>query len=321
MKEWSKAMKKIITSGDLIKLGAMECAASCIMTALHITGLDYRYFMLSYWNLTYTSKIIMSAKNIIRTDLLYTYGIKKEFMKGNEQNLIELMQGNHMAVLPCHASKLHFFPRIMLGHESHGFHHFILLYDYFPQRESFLVIDPIAEFIGEISTAELWESSVSKHELIYYTLELPNKFEQPSIDQIFIRESATNVMRYGGDKVITKFIEDIKECIKLEQDERNTWIDQNNVTITSIVKTRSLVWQSFCSLNRMTADDVEIGNQLIEAIVKLWTTVNFLLIKMKRSHKQAEIVTTIEDKLLTLKAKERECLEFIKRKGGELAAI
>jgi hypothetical protein len=314
-------MKQLITSVDIIKLAAMECAASCIVTALNIAGLNYRYFLLSYWNLTYSSKIIMSGKHMRRNDLQYAYGIEKECKLGNDNDLIALLQQNHMVLLTCHASRLRFFPKNMLGLESTGFQHYILLYGYQPETGKFLVIDPVAEFIGEITASEIWEGSVRENELLYYSLLLPSSFEQPAVREIFSRESAANVKFYTGDKAMNQFIQDLMECTRLSQEERNAWIDQNNITISSIVKTRSLVWQCFCDLNVMTSDDIREGNEWIEGIVKLWTTVNFLMIKLKRSHANEALVLSIEQKLETLKIKERECLEFIMKKGRELSAV
>ncbi|MFD0697453.1 hypothetical protein ACFQZT_25590 [Paenibacillus sp. GCM10027628] len=314
-------MKQFNTAGDIVKLAAMECAASCIMTALTIAGHDYRYFLLSYWNLNYNSKIIMSGKNMRHNDLQFAYGIAKECRSGTEDDLIALLRQNNMAMLFCKASKLRFFPRNMLGHESSGFQHFILLYGYQPETGKFLVIDPVADYKGEISAYEVWDCSVKSSEIIYYSLELPDYYEQPSASRIFSKESSANLRNYSGDKAIAAFIQDLQACLQWPQDERDTWINQNNITISSIVKTRSIVWECFCDLNLMTPDEIRAGNEIVEQIVSLWTTVNFLLIKLKKNHSNEAIAKSIEQKLETLKVKELECLQFIQQKGLELYAV
>jgi hypothetical protein len=313
--------KQSFTSADIIKLGAMECAASCILTALNIAGMNHRYFLLSYWNLTYNSKIIMSGKHMIRNDLEYAYGIKIEYRLGNEYDLIAMLRHNNMILLSCQASRLRFFSKNMLDLDTTGFQHYILLYGYRSETGNFLVIDPIADFIGEMAPAEIWESSVKENELMYCALLFPEVLKQPAISDIFIRESSANVKFYTGDKAISQFIQDVKECTRLRSEERNIWIDQNNITITSIVKTRALVWQCFCELNVMSGEDIRAGNELLKGVVKLWTTVNFLLIKLKKSFNNEAAVTSIEQKLVLLRNKERECLEFIMEKGRELSAI
>ncbi len=82
-----------------------------------------------------------------------------------------------------------------------------------------------------------------------------------------------------------------------------------------------MVWQSFCSLNVMTWMEIETGGTYISTIVKLWTTVNFLLIKFKRNYSNTQLSETIQQKLKTIKKTENEFLEFIYLKGRDLLAI
>src|SRR4051812_12848538 len=96
------------TPKDVINVAAMECAASCIMTALNIAGLNYRFYLLSYWNLNYHARNLLSGEvNIMRNDLLYAYGIEHKCHIGNEQHLIQALEQKHMILFACHASKLH----------------------------------------------------------------------------------------------------------------------------------------------------------------------------------------------------------------------
>ncbi len=314
-------MKHTVVSSDIVQLAAMECAASCILTALNIAGLDYRHFLLGYWNLTYFSKTIMSGKYMIRNDLKFAYGIEQECRVGTASDLMALLRRNHMILLACRASGLRFFPKGMLAQEAGGFQHFILLYGCRSDPDRFLVVDPVAAYIGEMSAADIWECRVKEKELLYYSLSLPPSFEPPSAREMFARESAAIYDRYAGNKAMDSFIRDVADCVNWDRTARHAWIDQNNITISSIVKTRSLVWQSFCGLNVMTGDEMRAGRERLEGVVKLWTAVNFLLIKWKKSDAGETLAASVIQKLEALKSRERECLHFIKEKGREWAAI
>ncbi|MGG1516563.1 hypothetical protein ABE504_14185 [Paenibacillus oryzisoli] len=310
------------TPENIIHVAPMECAASCIMTALNIAGLNYRFYLLSYWNLNYYAKNLLSGEvNIMRNHLLYAYGTQIKCHNGNAYDLIQAMEQEQLVMFACQASKLRFFPEKFTGHEANGFQHFILLYGYQAESNRFLVIDPIADFIGEITESELRDCALKETEFIYYSLSFPQSFEQPSVSQIFKRESQINADKYTGEKAFHLFIADLEALPSWSQQERETWINQNNITITTIVKMRKMIWQSYCELNMMTATAVQAGQELVEGVVKLWMAVNFLLLKLKKKQNEKNIIAAIAQNLETLISKERECVEFIKLKGDEVVAI
>ncbi len=319
--------KPLVASTDVVKLAAMECAASCVLTSLRIAGLDDRYFMLGYWHLTYSANVLMSGRNMVRNDLEYVYGIRKELVSGAGDRLMASLREGHMVLLYCRASRLPFFPVRMLGHEAKGFEHCILVYQYRQETGRFLVIDPIADYIGEMSLAELYSGSARENRFIYYSLAFPTFFQKPSDVEIFHRESANNFNQYTqeglhtGGKAIDLFCRDLAQCAQWNALDRDAWIDQNNITITSIVKTRPIVWESFRALDVLSSEDIRTGAESIEAIVKLWTIVNFQLIKLKRNPDHATLALSIRAKLKAVRSAESAFLEFLYKKGRECVEI
>ncbi len=318
---------KLITSTDVIKLAAMECAASCVVTGLNISGLDYRYFMLNYWHLIYYGNVLMLRGSIFKNDLGFAYGIEKKLVEGNESKLVESLGRGKMAIFLCRASKLRFFPGSMLGLESNLFQHHILLHGYVPDTGNILAIDPIADFLGEVTIEELLENSIRSGELIYYTLEFPRSFQKPTAREIFQRETESNFKQnvrsrsHPGNDAFSLFLHGLVECLQANTDTRNSWIDQNNITISSIIKSRPLIWQSFCSLDMMTSEELRTGGEYINEIVKLWTALNFLLIKLRRKPADTELLESVQYKVQAIKAAEYEFLEFMHEKGRGLYAV
>ncbi|MEW9700041.1 hypothetical protein [Paenibacillus sp. SI8] len=319
-------MERSITSKDMIKLAAMECAASCMLTGLHLSGMNYRYFLLGYWNLTYYANTLMSGGSILRSDLEYVYGIQVKPVNGSVADIIPILHEGNWAMLECLASKLHFFPKNMLGFESEHFNHFILIHGFEPATNSFLVIDPIADFIGEMSESELRIASVGQEEMHFYVSLSSERTETPSRENIFLYQANLNLKNYclhenSGIGAIQMFSRALSESVTMRSEELDLWIEQNNITVSSISKTRSIVWNNFCELNLLQPEEVQEGDDAVNEIVKLWMTINFLLIKLKRSPSKQTLISTIQKRLEEVGLQERAFLEFIYKKGCVLCAV
>ncbi|MFD2878407.1 hypothetical protein ACFTAO_24040 [Paenibacillus rhizoplanae] len=68
MKKENEAMTSHTDTPDakpeMMKLAAMECAASCILTHLYRSGANPDLFLLDYWNVNYVSRIITASQHV-----------------------------------------------------------------------------------------------------------------------------------------------------------------------------------------------------------------------------------------------------------------
>lgn len=315
----------------VVKLAAMECAASCLMTYLQMKGMSYRYFLMNYWSLVYDSKLIMSGKKVRLYRLDYFYGIRSELKKGTKDDLIHLLHSGSMAMLMCKTTNLNYFPRELMTHEGNGIRHFILIKGYDQDKDEFLVADPTADFTGRITSAQLSKAGADRKDsdsMYYHTLEPPSSsdFVSPDPKEAFHYAASQNLQLYVksdhnfGRKAIDKFSEELVQSANWNKELRDQWIFQNNITISSIVKTRAAVWNSFREMHMMSPSQIEEGNSWIDSIVKLWTTVNFLLIKYKKNS-DTHLLESLLEKLEEIKQREIQFLTKIEQIGSELREI
>ncbi|MWC29854.1 hypothetical protein [Paenibacillus sp. MMS18-CY102] len=317
---------KRVTPDDVIKLAAMECAASCITTALHMHGCDYRYFLLGYWNLTYFSGTLMSGKHVRHLDLESVFGVQKTLHAGSPDDLRGALKEQAIMLMLCHASKLQFFPKNQLSLESEGFQHYILIYGYDVESGQFLIIDPIADYIGRMTDEELYACSVRK-DLRFYSLVFPLHAKQTNHYDVIRQETERNLASYmkdetnDGGNAISQFSSDLAGIAERPAEERNAWIERNNISISSIIKSRALIGEIYRSFQLLEEEGPDQQTGSIEQIIKLWTTVNFLMLKFKRSPANASLIVSLRQKLEAVKAAEAELLDFLRQKGREQCEV
>jgi len=316
------AIKPTVKATDIVKLGAMECAASCLMTGLNIMGLDYRRFMLNYWHLTYFSNIIMSSKSAMQNNVDAIYGIKMELVTGSPLDIERRLAKRTFVMVNCQASKLAFFPSSQQRQEANAFHHYILLYGYDPKKERFLAVDPVVDYTGFISADELLHAGVKEGQLVYYQFDIPESPPNVPLHKLFGELSKKNYMLYtnsefqNGVRALELLQRDLMASMNWQPDRRQSWIDMNMITITSIIKARALAWTCLQELSVLREEDRLHGGPQIDRIVKLWTTVNFLMIKLKRSPAEP-LFESIRQKMDQIRQAEVEFLKFLYEKGRE----
>lgn len=314
------------SSQTVVKLAAMECAASCLLTLLQMKQVSSQYFLMNYWSLNYSSGLLMSGKNIRLYKLDYLYGIQSEFMKGTEEDLVQLIREGGAVLLMCRAGDMDYFPRELLTHEENGIEHFALIYGCDATGSQFQVADPTADYIGTLTREQLGRARVKgkDHSFYYYTLVPPNQFALPDPKEAFQFTSKQNLQLYTkgdlnfGYRAVELFIADLMQSIHWDKERRNSWIYQNNITISSIVKTRSAVWNSICELRLLSPSQLEEGNLAIDRLLKLWTTVNFLLIKYKKNYTDMALLSQLKDKLMEVGDHETQFLLQMERMGSEM---
>ncbi|MGB8953919.1 MAG: hypothetical protein WCC10_00975, partial [Tumebacillaceae bacterium] len=119
-----------------------------------------------------------------------------------------------------------------------------------------------------------------------------------------------------GGKALDQFSRTLAVAEAWEAEERNLWIDRNNITISSIIKTRTKIWESFRDLGVLAPDEEAELEREIQGIVKLWTLLNFLLIKFKRKPEDSSLVASMRQKLIEIKRTELRFLQRIHLLGG-----
>lgn len=173
----------------LVMLAAMECFASCVLTYIRMIGGGRLPPMPDYWNLSYQFRTLLSSKDAKQYSLHYHYGVRMNFARGDGRQLREEIAGGKMAVLLCAASRWSYFPARMLGLETAGFQHSVLICGWDDAAGTFRIADPMVGHIGDASLEEAERAGMrgdGRRELHYFTLELPGAdFRPPTAAEAF----------------------------------------------------------------------------------------------------------------------------------------
>jgi len=318
----------VLPALPMYKLGAMECASSCIMTYLHIAGRDPGRFLLDYWNLNCVSGLLVSSRNVrLNQALQDLYGIRLELARGCPDSLRTLLRRGHCALVQARASRLSFFPPQMLGHEESGFEHFVLAVGAGERDDLVRVVDPIAGFAGTMTADRLREASPVSPDLAYYVLaEKPGRTSGPTREEMFAYAAGRNYDRYvrarhsSGIYAYERFEEALERSAEADRASRDGWVYRNNVTLSSIVKARPAVWNSFAELGLLDEDTVRKGTERVREIANGWTSLNLLLIKYKNDAGERSRLEAVRRKLRDLRDAETEFLAWMDRLGCAFGA-
>lgn len=302
---------------EVIYLGALECLASTVVTSLKMTGRDHRYFIADYWNLNCELTMLLSSRNFAFYNLEAIYGIKSDFVAGPFELLIGELEKGNIVIYNVQASKLSFFPKSMLGFENPFSGHCLLVYKYEPATRTFHVVDPVVNYVGEISMDELIHASAFPGYAGMNTISIGEESSLSSAERLnFSAERNYNsyYLEYvpGGARALRKFREAAAASLEWTQEVRSEWVEKNSISITTVLKLRVLVWDSFRSLADFAEDVIKQGDKSIEEILKLWNSLNFNMLKFGRQPKP-EYVDAIIGYTNLLEEKELDFLEFVYR--------
>ncbi|WP_127529302.1 hypothetical protein [Paenibacillus kobensis] len=318
---------------EMMKLAAMECAASCIMTHLYRSGADPGLFLLDYWNVNYVSRIITASQHVrLNKSLPFLYGIHLVY-KGTGPDLLKhSVQSGNRAVVKCRPADLDFFPPNMLSMAESGFDHYILADSFDEARNAFRVFDPIVDFDGFITEEELLRASAEpeEEEILYYELQ-PDQdqklFESPDKRDIFAYASKRNYEMYvrsqysSGTAALDSFAHDLQGSLALSPEQTSNWLSQNSIAIASITKLRSSIWNSFVQLGVMDKGQVLEGTNRISGILKQWTTLNFLLVKYRKNIGTESLLSSALARLREVQDAELQFLVWMNGIGGDLIEV
>jgi len=307
------------TSASIVNFGAMSCTESCVATLLNLTGCDYRYFFLDYWNLFYEARTLLAGRNLNSVDLDFLFGVSKERRKGIslEECARIADDPDRCVLLLTRASRLPFFPKKLLGFEENGFEHFVLLHNYDALNQGFRVVDPIAGFAGTVSLDELRDTGPNQacHEAFVLTRTLD--FQPPSPKDLLSYVGKRNYIRsLLSESAFRLVLRDVDRLADRPDAERKKWIEQNNIAITSIVKNRRLVWHSFVALGILNDEQRSRFEPKVQSIISEWTGLNLLLFKWARTKGESLLTGSIRNKIQSIQAAEKSFLSAMNIEGS-----
>ncbi|MGO4548857.1 hypothetical protein AB4Z29_29110 [Paenibacillus sp. 2TAB23] len=301
-------------------LAALECTASCIVSALSLSGGDPRYFLLGYWHIGYYDGMLMSVRNMKWIDLRFEYGIRFYLTSGSAEEISSLLDEGGMAIVLCRASRLRFFPRSMLGFESAGFYHSILLHRRCDGEGEggYEIVDPVAGYAGEMTAAELLHASVRRNELVYCKLVWDAAYSRPSRRESLRKESAAilNGYRREAGRAFQLFCADVAASADWEEERRRTWAEQNMIALSAMIRMRGLVWQSYRELGSYSEWESAEGDRRAGAVKRGWMNVNLLLAKLGKRRPAEDLREGMLRKLEGVRLAELELLEYLAARGG-----
>lgn|GEM_PF-3351420 len=318
---------------EMIKLAAMECAASCILTHLYRSGANPGLFLLDYWNVNYVSRIITASQHVrLNNSLPFLYGIHLVYKGTGPDPLKQSVRLGNRALVKCRPADLDFFPPNMLSMAESGFDHYILVDSFDEARNAFRGFDPIVDFDGFITVEELMRASAEPEgeEILYYELQ-PNQerkvFESPDKRDIFAYAAKRNYEMYvrsqysSGIAALDSFAHDLQGSLALSPEQTSNWLNQNSIAIASIIKLRSSIWNSFVQLGVMDKAQVLEGTNRISGILKQWTALNFLLVKYRKNIGDEALISSALARLRETGDAELQFLAWMNGIGGDLIAV
>lgn len=328
-------LREQVTACGLVKLAAMECFASSVMTYLRMAGKDDYRFLLDYWSIRYQFRTLLFSKDVKQMDPEFMSGTRLRFVKGDDAVLYDCITSGLSAVFLCTASKLPYFPRSMLGLESSGFQHSILICGWDEAARQYLVADPMVDYIGWVSQQELVNAGSrmeARKEVLFFALEdeEADSYEEMNPYRLFAYAAERNLRLYsqhasasdtmpagasgqgkskeaswmewlgnrnGGVRAYNMFAQDAVTSLSVHENKRNSWIDRNCLTIGSAIAIRRMVWSSFRRLGVLTADQDRDGEERLEQVLKQWRNMHFKLLKYKRAskHEQEQVEAIIRN--------------------------
>jgi hypothetical protein len=304
----------------IFKLGPLECVTSNFINALILWGKNYKLFLLNYWTVDYYHQLFLGSRNLNLCLIPYLYGIKINIQKGMLQDINNLLNQNHMAIVLCKASQLAYFPIRYLTHENRGLGHTFLIYGYNSNDQTYKIIDAMANFSGSISMKQLEDLVDADGNLSYYPL-IYSDHTEPKIEDIFVKATTYNytlftqkVFNYG-QKSFLSFYKAILDSFNWDKTARNQWIDQNTLTITSLINNRLTIWNYIKELKLLNPEEESLIGEKMDNLIKQWKSLIFILTKLKKTIDD-NLCDSLKNKLELLKELE-EAVLLIMRKVGQ----
>ncbi|MBW7476493.1 C39 family peptidase [Paenibacillus oenotherae] len=300
---------------ELISVAPMECIPSSVMTMLKAKGYNPELFLIDYWNLNYynRSKIVISAKKTINVkNLKKVYGIDVVYVHGDKRALAESIMSGNSILYECKSSRLHFFPESLMTHEDSGFNHFIIVHGYDEGTEDFYVMDPVADFQGTMTYDELVGAGLYNGRLYYFDFRFPSSFIPPSPKDMLSYAVTQNYNYHvhntfaSGVNVLRRFNREVSDPDIADRSIQK-WVEQNNITLVSIIRMRKRVWESLCSLGVLNDDAVAMLSGKVDRIMTQWKSLNFLLTKY-RFKQTPTVIESISNKVEDIIQSEKDFL-------------
>ncbi|MDP9698971.1 hypothetical protein J2T16_001872 [Paenibacillus intestini] len=308
----------IFKEESLTLLAPMECLSSCVVSYLKHIGMNPNYFLIGYWSLRYDYGNLAAGMSASEYNLTESYGLDiVPAINSSKEELIRSLSQGHVSFYSCISSSLTYFPKVMLTHENSGFTHVILLVGYNETTDRILLADPTAKYLGEIRFEDLLAAGTSTSGFSYYMLQ-QNGYKSMVLNS-YIKEKVSQAYMaylYPNDHssihlAVKSFIDDLDASFHWTKAKRDSWIMQNNISLTSIYKMRGVFWKSYKESCELTEANVLLGDSLIEGIIRQWVSSNFMLVKYQRANDNQLLVESIKQGIKKAVDQEREFLAFL----------
>jgi hypothetical protein len=300
-----------------------ECYANCMLSLLKLWNLDADLFFLQYWFVNY-DKLLLSSKHPRLNYMDYYYNLEYRFYNSHHNTIKENLDDDAAVLLYCDTKSLYYYPKDYTGGGDFGLMHFIIVYGYNADEGYFYVLDPTVDFIGTLSYGDV-DKLISEIENEIIIRCKRTSRSKPNEDKIGVFKKATrqsyllyNLVEISCGKMATeRFSQDFDVCREWDEDVRDSWLNYNCVSLTSIIKNRSAIRNGLFKVDVLPPGDKQDVENLFANVIKDWTAISFLLTKFKMK-KDFSITANIKTKLGLAQGDEARLLERLYEIGKAL---
>ena len=300
-----------------------ECYANSLLSLLKLWNVDPTLFFAQYWFLSY-DRLLLSAKHPRLNYLEDYYNLEYRFFISHNHTIVDSLDEGAAVMLYCDTKSLYYYPHDYTGGADFGLMHFIIIYGYDSDQQLFSVLDPTVDFIGTLSYGDVDKLIAEVENQIFVrvkktpaTRPVENKVE------FFKRSSRQSYLLYHlaeqncGMRAPERFIADLDVCESWEGSLWDNWTLYNCVSLTSIIKNRSAIWNGLEKIGVLTPSQLEKCHELYVSIAKDWNSLSFLMTKF-RMKKDFKLVGNLKTKLLAVQKDESSLLDELYRIGKSL---
>ncbi|TVX92756.1 C39 family peptidase [Paenibacillus agilis] len=303
-----------VNPAHLVKLGALECAMSSIATALKLIGRDPGRLLMHYWNMTYYRDVLYAGRNVMRSRI-ETFGncsLQFQICRGSLLEMQQQLKSGCLFLYQCRASQLPFFPRNMLNFEANGFDHYVLVSGYDEDTDSFYVTDPICEHIGLVTRKQLEAAAMVEQQYYCFMIQpFGEGTSQPSLPQYADSVPVNKYLTLHYDvQAFDQFIQHLHVGREWDASRRRLWTERNILSIASLIKMRTIVWEYMTHLRSIPRGAKEALQLQHKQIIKLWNGISFLLLKYKMNDDSA-LINRVEELVRAVRREEEAFIQNI----------
>jgi len=303
--------RNLLSQSHIVQFAPLECFASSIVTFMNWSGKSKQIFMLNYWGLTYYKehRALSSSKHFRQLYLEELYGLILNKHFGREEFYRMACEGNVLLV-PCTASKLPHFTESMIFNELPGSFHCILVDNYCITSDKFHIIDPVANFIGEVQAQILIDSIIDMGDYSFASFEWKETLDGKAFIETALLAANKNLRDYSKNELdseanaIDCLLNDLDKSLSWTTDQVQKWVYIQNIGISSIIKMRNMYRENAIEFFEKYGHPINEVSRLTEKIIAAWSSINFQLFRFAHRYNNNNNDNMQNVKLLKIKLKE-----------------